>query len=205
MTACAVCGLAQEAEAFAFKNRATGRRHRKCKACMAMYGREHYARNREAYIARNVANMRERRRALRHRVWQILVQQACLDCGERDPLLLDFDHVDPAKKRGDIYSLVRSAYGWQTIADEIVKCVVRCANCHRRRTWMQFAWADRTQSQNSTKPARARGLLRPTLRTRVADKPLDVADGLRWCGTCGLVKPLDQFYASNQSMCAECF
>ena len=172
---------------------------------MAMYGREHYARNREAYIARNVANMRERRRALRHRVWQILVQQACLDCGERDPLLLDFDHVDPAKKRGDIYSLVRSACGWQTIADEIVKCVVRCANCHRRRTWMQFAWADRTQSQNSTKPARARGLLRPTLRTRVADKPLDVADGLRWCGTCGLVKPLDQFYASNQSMCAECF
>src|SRR5579864_8131930 len=106
MTACSVCGEDKEAEAFAFKNKASGRRHPKCKPCMATYGREHYARNREAYIARNVANMRERRRALRQRVWQILVQQACLDCGERDPLVLDFDHVDLSKKRGDIYSLV---------------------------------------------------------------------------------------------------
>lgn len=172
---------------------------------MAAYGRGHYARNREAYISRNVANMRVRRRELKERVWGVLTEQACVDCGERDPLVLDFDHLDPAQKRADIYSLVRSAYAWQTISDEILKCAVRCANCHRSRTWTQFAWVDRSQPQKIITPDRARGLLRPTLRARVASKPPEVAQGHGWCGTCGLVKLLDQFYASNKSMCAECF
>ena len=205
MPTCTVCGQHKEAEAFAFKNKASGRRHQKCKPCMAAYGREHYARNREAYIVRNVAKMRERRRALKQRVWHILVQQACVDCGERDPLVLDFDHVDAAKKRADIYSLVRSGYAWQTVAEEIAKCAVRCANCHRRRTWIQFAWPDRSTPQNVVAHPRARGLRRPTVRTPFADRRGEVADGHRWCCACGVVRPLEQFYTSNQSMCVECF
>src|SRR5690348_12147678 len=70
---------------------------------MAFCGREHYARNREAYISRNVANMPLRRRSLKERVWDHVAEQACVDCGERDPLVLDFDHVDPATKLDDIY------------------------------------------------------------------------------------------------------
>jgi hypothetical protein len=82
-----------------------GRRHQKCKTCVATYGREHYARNREAYISRNVTNMRGRRRSLKERVWDYVANQACVDCGERDPLVLDFDHVDPENKRREIYWL----------------------------------------------------------------------------------------------------
>ena len=56
----------------------------------------------------------------------------CVDCGERDPIVLDFDH-----RRGQKRLRVSSmrAQGWPlvTIVEEIKKCEVRCANCHRRR------------------------------------------------------------------------
>lgn len=29
---------------------------------------------------------------------------------------------------------------WNSIVEEIVNCGVRCANCHRRRTTIQFGW-----------------------------------------------------------------
>ena len=140
---CRVCGQSKEVEAFGFRNKATGRRHRKCKACMAAYGRAHYARNRQAYITRNVSNMRVRRRSLKERLWRYVAEQACVDCGERDPLVLDFDHVNTKHKRAEIYWLVQSTCSWTLILDEIAKCQVRCANCHRRRTAAQFDWPKR--------------------------------------------------------------
>ena len=55
----------------------------------------------------------------------------CIDCGETDPIVLEFDHL--RDKRFDIGAAL--AYrNWQSILDEIEKCEVVCANCHRRRT-----------------------------------------------------------------------
>ena len=55
----------------------------------------------------------------------------CTDCGERDPLVLEFDHV--ADKQFSIATgLLRRP--WQAVLDEMAKCEVVCANCHRRRT-----------------------------------------------------------------------
>ena len=56
----------------------------------------------------------------------------CVDCGERDPLVLDFDHR--SDKIAEVSVLVGRGADWTTIAEEIAKCEVRCANCHRRRT-----------------------------------------------------------------------
>ena len=81
---CRRCGQSKAAEEFGFRNEALEQRHRRCKVCVAAYGREHYASNRQAYITRNVATMRERRRGLKERVWRYLADQACVDCGERD-------------------------------------------------------------------------------------------------------------------------
>jgi hypothetical protein len=57
----------------------------------------------------------------------------CVDCGESDVRLLEFDHVRGIKE-SDISTLVPVGMAWQRIVREIAKCEVKCANCHRRRT-----------------------------------------------------------------------
>ena len=62
----------------------------------------------------------------------ILAERGCADCGERDLVVLDFDHIDG--KVANVSSLVRSGCRLATVVTEIARCEVRCANCHRRRT-----------------------------------------------------------------------
>lgn len=56
----------------------------------------------------------------------------CVECGERDVDVLDFDHR--ADKRHTISAMPRGGYSVASIRAEIAKCEVRCGNCHRRRT-----------------------------------------------------------------------
>lgn len=97
------------------------------------YARRHYAANKTAYIARSAAfnrKVQSKNRALMHE-W--LSKHPCVDCGESDPIVLEFDHVR-GDKIGNVSDMVNSCYSWRRILEEIAKCVVRCANCHRRAT-----------------------------------------------------------------------
>ena len=67
-----------------------------------------------------------------------------MDCGERDPVVLDFDHITPSVKGYKVSYLASQGLKIKTIEQEIELCEVRCANCHRRRTAKQFGWYDRT-------------------------------------------------------------
>jgi hypothetical protein len=58
-------------------------------------------------------------------------ERACVDCDEIDPLVLEFDHL--GGKKFTIGEGLRNR-SWRAILDEIAKCDVVCANCHRRRT-----------------------------------------------------------------------
>lgn len=75
-----------------------------------------------------------RREVVRQFVCEYLSNHPCVDCGEDDIVVLDFDHVRGKKTRG-VSQMVQSAgYTLKRIAEEIEKCDIRCANCHRRRT-----------------------------------------------------------------------
>lgn len=68
-------------------------------------------------------------------IWQYLCKHPCIDCGEKDPIVLDFDHVR-GKKKWNVSRMGSTwTYSLQKIAEEIAKCDVRCANCHRRVTY----------------------------------------------------------------------
>lgn len=58
----------------------------------------------------------------------------CIDCGESDVRCLEFDHRDGASKISEVTVLIRRNGSRQRILEEIEKCDVRCANCHRRVT-----------------------------------------------------------------------
>lgn len=54
----------------------------------------------------------------------------CVNCGEDDPVCLDFHHLDPSEKDFGIGQEIRR--NWDNILTEINKCVVLCSNCHRK-------------------------------------------------------------------------
>ena len=59
----------------------------------------------------------------------------CVDCGyDGHPLVFDFDHIDPSTKIIDIGAKLRG-WSYKRLLDEAKKCVLRCANCHRIKTW----------------------------------------------------------------------
>jgi len=56
----------------------------------------------------------------------------CSICGyNKHPFALDFDHLDPSTKRGAGYAAVCSSWSRKRLKEEIRKCRVVCANCHR--------------------------------------------------------------------------
>jgi hypothetical protein len=75
----------------------------------------------------------ERRGQLRNQVYSYLETHPCVDCGESDPVVLEFDHIG-TDKAAMISVMVKNRMSWERILAEIQKCVVRCANCHRRVT-----------------------------------------------------------------------
>lgn len=60
----------------------------------------------------------------------------CLDCGCADPRCLQFDHI--GEKKYNIKILTSNGASTKKLDEEIEKCVVRCGNCHRKKTNIQF-------------------------------------------------------------------
>ena len=131
MKRCTVCGETKPLEDFMWKRKALGQRDYWCRACRAAYKQAHYAANKQRYRdnARAWNDRTNRERVL----WllEYFKTHPCVDCGESDPVVLEFDHL--RDKEFDIGVAMRGG-NWARILAEIEKCVVRCANCHRRKT-----------------------------------------------------------------------
>lgn len=119
------------------KNSKDGRAYR-CKTCTKQNSKENYKQKATHYInkvkQRNV-NYRDRNRRF---VFEYLKNHPCVDCGESDPVVLEFDHL--SDKECNISSLAVSSYSLKKIEEEIAKCEVCCANCHRKRTAKRGGW-----------------------------------------------------------------
>ena len=103
-----------------------------CQGCQRAAQRTTTQKYRERYtIARRAGAKRLYRENMQH-VVDYLREHPCVDCGETDWQILQFDHVRGMKSFGIATAL--SHRNWVHIAKEIEKCDVRCANCHQRKT-----------------------------------------------------------------------
>src|SRR5438093_6143888 len=129
---CRVCGETKPLIEFPFRSLKRQTRQRICLLCQREYTHDWYSRN----TKRQIANAKERSRhataELKTRVRDYLLGHPCVDCRESDVHVLDFDHL--RDKKANVSTLVQAAVSWESLAVEIAKCEVRCANCHRRRT-----------------------------------------------------------------------
>lgn len=129
-----VCGRCKERKAgdeFAWRRKSRGQRDNYCRACRTAYKHEHYARNKQRYI--DSARRRTEKIVSERTAYLVSFfrDHPCVDCGEGDPLVLEFDHL--GDKQFGIGRGMRER-PWKTVLAEIEKCEVVCANCHRRRT-----------------------------------------------------------------------
>lgn len=109
-----------------------GASHAWCRPCKQTYDKEFYARRSEEAKARRRAQVNERRKVnvVRLKKWKV-EQGGCCRCPENDPVCLDMHHIDPAEKDIELANVV-GTWGWDKIMEEAAKCIVICANCHRK-------------------------------------------------------------------------
>jgi hypothetical protein len=69
---------------------------------------------------------------LTRRVFEIKSRRGCSSCGETRPAALDYHHIDTKTKNGTVSVLARQGHPWPKIINEIKKCCLLCANCHRK-------------------------------------------------------------------------
>lgn len=91
--------------------------------------RRHYEANRDQY--------KDRTRKERDRLLEILREEKakpCTDCRESYPYyVMDFDHREGETKTAGPATLPRLG-SEKRLREELAKCDVVCANCHRERT-----------------------------------------------------------------------
>lgn len=102
--------------------------YKKNKKRLSAQAHERYLKNREYYLAA----CKERRRKNAEYANDWLRAHPCVDCGENDIDVLQFDHV--RGKYAGISQLIQAQVSTQRLQEEIDKCDVRCANCHLRET-----------------------------------------------------------------------
>jgi 5-methylcytosine-specific restriction endonuclease McrA len=127
-------GLIEQLKAIAKDNRASQHQRRKRaaetpeeRATRLQKAREYTSQNRET-VNKKFA---ERRRAKKRRAI-LMFGDKCQDCSNTYPMqVYDFHHLDGSTKT-EILSLMFT-YSWEKIEDELKKCAMLCANCHRIR------------------------------------------------------------------------
>jgi 5-methylcytosine-specific restriction endonuclease McrA len=144
MKICSKCKQEKSESEFFVKDRKTGRLHAQCKACYQehrkTYYSEHYKKYHDEYLLRARKRRLEVKSILHGNLQAFLSDKKCIMCGENDPVVLDFDHINPATKSFSIAKAITYGKKWEEIFAEIQKCQILCANCHRRKTAKEGNW-----------------------------------------------------------------
>jgi hypothetical protein len=138
MKNCTLCKAVKPLDEFYNKVSSKDGKQNVCKLCNRNTRKQYY---RTAHSKQQTRlNDTGRRKLHKDKLYAYLLEHPCIDCEEPDPIVLQFDHVDPATKSHNVCDMVRRGFSWKNVLAEIDKCVVRCANCHIRRTAKQFGW-----------------------------------------------------------------
>lgn len=126
---CTKCNRELPLNCFNFKYKNLNKRHTICKECQRRYKKEsyyrHYDENKEKFKERRNSRFLEQKDFLYK-----IKKSGCIVCGETEPCCLDFHHLDPSTKDFTIGASLGASY--EKIQREIDKCVIVCANCHRK-------------------------------------------------------------------------
>ena len=93
MRRCGRCGQLKPVEEFAWRRKKKGQRHNYCRSCHSEYHRDHYLAHRQRYIDQAAQHKKTLRLERTVQLIEYFRTHPCVDCGEPDPVLLEFDHI----------------------------------------------------------------------------------------------------------------
>lgn len=128
MKQCTKCKEWKDESEFSWKNKSLGKRHSQCKECRRAADNKYYKEdvNRQEAVK---ATHRNQVKVLRDFVNSIKKESKCSICGDSRWYVLDFHHL--RDKKFTISQKIKEGCSLQTMKDEISKCILVCANCHR--------------------------------------------------------------------------
>lgn len=136
---CTKCDKPKDVDEFNKKSRNKDGLNSACKTCTRVDGKKSYDKRPDFYCRNN----KQRREAIRDENRKSYVEhmkeKQCVDCGEGNIIVLQFDHIDRNNKSGTVTSHMDSS-SWKRVLHEMEKCEIRCANCHAIRTAYQFGF-----------------------------------------------------------------
>ena len=144
MKVCYCCKQEKPLSEFPENRKRPDGRNSLCKACKKIYNATYYERTKERHNPARRERQRRARAEVREKVYEYLRSHPCVDCGETDIVVLDFDHL--SDKVAGICQMIQDGKNWPMILAEIAKCEVVCANDHRRRTAIAFGWHKAAQA-----------------------------------------------------------
>lgn len=138
MAKCIKCNTDKNEEEFSFKYKAKGVRANICKICKRIIDNNYYDQS-EVRRFKLRATALERKSANKEWFKEFKSQCSCAKCGVNEVYMLDFHHIDPNNKDTEVSKLLDSSYSLDTIKNEILKCIVLCANHHREFHYLNNA------------------------------------------------------------------
>jgi hypothetical protein len=139
MKSCSTCKLKKDLSDFNKNKSKKDGLQSICRSCQQEYSEKHYFKNREEHKSLVYENKLANIKALKEYTVEYLKTHPCVDCGETDFIVLEYDHVR-GKKRCAISYMIQNSYSLASLAAEIEKCDVRCANCHKRKSAKELGY-----------------------------------------------------------------
>ena len=131
---CSKCKQELPISEFRWKNKSQGIHHSQCKACQKAQEKIHYQESKERRDAVRLTTDLQKTNNLG--IVDKAKANGCKKCGEKRLYVLDFHHRDPSVKEGTINHMLKSS-SYNKLIEEIDKCDVLCANCHREFHYLE--------------------------------------------------------------------
>jgi hypothetical protein len=137
---CTICKIEKKLNEFNKNSSRYDGFQSECRECNKNKSKNYYLKNKKKMVVKINEARIERLAEYRQRFYDYLKTCSCIDCENNNPIVLDFDHINPEDKKHEVSKMLHDGYSWENILLEINKCDVRCANCHRIRTAEQQSW-----------------------------------------------------------------
>lgn len=124
---CSTCKSDKPRNEFVWINKEKGTLSFSCKSCRKEIAKRSYEKNKLKVIV----DVKNKEKKIKKWINEYKSTLKCLFCDEDENVCLDFHHLDPLTKVGEISQLTNRG-SLKLIQTEIKKCICVCSNCHRK-------------------------------------------------------------------------